>query len=102
MSSQEEPEESEYGAGLALNLAKFMEHFKVPDKWKGSGLDTIVHELRELGLDIGHGDGLMGRRIYGFAEFKRLHQLALEAANELDKMIWTVLGETTQLDVGQW
>lgn len=74
----------------------------VPKKWKRTKLGKMIENIKELGLDMGHGRGIMGGKVFTFEEFASLQTMTRDAALELDKLLWKTLKEKSQLDIGQW
>lgn len=62
-------------------------NIEVPKKLRNTKLGRKILLLQKLGLDMGHGKGLTGKKIYTFKDFKKLRELTREIALLLDKKL---------------
>lgn len=69
---------------------------EVPKKWKRRKIRKKVEELQALGLDMGHGAGLMMDKIYTIEDVDTLMKLTIEIALLVDKELGL------EAEEGQW
>ena len=55
------------------------------DQW--NPISKTIKELQDLGLDMGHGDGLMGRKQYDPEDIRKLYRLAKEVLIFIDNQL---------------
>lgn len=60
---------------------------QVPEIMKDTKLEKKILELKELGLEMGHGNGLFGQYKYNVDDFSRLIDLTKEISIAIDKMM---------------
>ena len=61
---------------------------ELPKKLENTELGRKIILLRKLGLDMGHGRGLMGQKLFTFKDFARLYRLTEEIALMIDKNVF--------------
>ena len=58
-----------------------------PEVYKGTEIEKKVEELRDLGLDMGHGRGLMGEAQYTWENFVYLKKLTAQIFKLVDEKL---------------
>lgn len=82
---QGEPEERFYSSWFN-GSSDHLYDIEVPEVFKGTEIETMVKELKDTSLDLGHGSGLIDD-IATKRDFQRVFELTEKIAFEIDKYL---------------